>query len=194
MSKKLNIDKPYVEKLINGDHSAYEYLFNKYHKKMYHFSLNYLSKEDAEGLVQEIFLKIWIKREDLDPNLSFNSYLFTSAKNAIFNLNRKKINEGKYIQDLVHYLEKNNIDTEQTVVFNELNKIVEDAVKNLPQKRKEIYLLKRQEDLSYKEIADKMAISVKTVENHINKALHSLRDAIKHSWTTAVLLIVSFFS
>ncbi len=76
-----------------GDSKAFEKLFQKYHKKLYSFLFYLLhTKEDAEEIVQETFVKIWEKREDLIDGYSFDSFLFTIAKNAFLNQNRKKIN------------------------------------------------------------------------------------------------------
>lgn len=96
MGQEKNIDYELVKFLKKGDLFAFDQLFSKYSKKLYYFAKDYLgSKEDAEGLVQEIFLMVWDKRKELKEYLSFNAFLYTLSYYAIRKYFRKKVREKK---------------------------------------------------------------------------------------------------
>ena len=154
-----------------GDTKAFEKLFQKYHKKLYAFLFHLLhSKEDAEEIVQETFIKIWEKREDFIEGYSFDSFLFTVAKNAFLNLNRKKVNR-RVFEDHPDFLEETSRgETDGYIIFQETREIINTVINGLPPKRKEIFLLRRIEGLTRKEIAEKLGISVITVDNQLTKA------------------------
>lgn len=120
-----------------GNTIAFEKLFQKYHKKLYAFLFHLLhSKEDAEEIVQETFIKIWEKREDFIEGYSFNSFLFTIAKNAFLNLNRKKINRRVFENHLDFLEEISTGKTDDYVIFQETRNIINTIIEGLPPKRK----------------------------------------------------------
>lgn len=180
MSETNNIqDSKLLEQLKLDDNKAFESLYYKYNEQLYYFSVKYLkSKEDAEGLVQDIFAKIWEIRKSI-TNQSFSSFLFTIAKNTIFNKHRKKVNENTYKEHLRAHFDEIYNKTENDIILNDLKSRIDKQVAKLPPKRKEIYLLSREKGLSYKEIAEKLNISEKTIESHIRLALKSLRAALR---------------
>ena len=172
-------DPEIIDRLKQGDDTAFETLYYKYIDKVYYFALRYLrTKEDAEGLTQDIFIKIWENRFSLKPGLSLNSYIFTIAKNTIFNKNRKKINEKAYVEYLKNHLDEVYDKTENDIILNEVKNLIDDAVNQLPAKRKQIFKLSRFEGLSYKEISMKLKLSERTVETHIRLALKTVRNTL----------------
>jgi RNA polymerase sigma-70 factor (ECF subfamily) len=148
------------------------------------------SREDSEGIVQDVFLRIWDKRASLNEELSFNAYIFKIAKNLIYTRTSRKVTEHAYL-DYAHYFssEMRHL-TEEAVFFSDLNSINERFIQQLPAKRKQIFLLSRSEGLNNKEIARRLNISVSTVENQINKTLKSLRDYLCQYDINFPLLIV----
>jgi len=175
-----------------GDIKAFEKLFQKYHKKLYVFLFHLLhSKEDTEEIVQEAFIKIWEKREEFKEEHSFNSFLFTIAKNSFLNLNRKKINL-KVFEDHLDFVEiTSTVKTDDYVLFKETKEIINIIINDLPPKRKEIFLLRRIEGLSRNEIAEKLGISIITVDSQLTKANIYLKDQLKKY---SVLLLILFLS
>ncbi|QGY47797.1 RNA polymerase sigma-70 factor [Maribellus comscasis] len=175
-----------------GDSRAFEKLFQKYHKKLYAFLFNLLhSKEDAEEIVQDTFIKIWQKREDFIDGYSFHSFLFTIAKNAFLNLNRKKINRVVF-EDRLNFLEEISSErTDDYIIFKETKEIINTIIEGLPPKRKEIFLLRKIEGLSRKEIAEKLDISIITVDNQLMKANIYLKDELKKY---SLLLLILFLN
>lgn len=156
---------------------AFDQLFSKYSKKLYYFAKGYLgSKEDAEGLVQEVFLMVWNKRKELKEHLSFNAFLYTVTYNAIRKYFRKKAREKKYLDRfLVDYDGKYN-KTVTDIEYNNLLELANEAIEKLPEKRKLIFQLSRHKGLSNMEIAKRMGVSKKTVENQIHSAFKFLRE------------------
>lgn len=175
-----------------GDIEAFEKLFQKYHKKLYVFLFQLLhSKEDAEEIVQEAFIKIWEKREEFKEEHSFNSFLFTIAKNSFLNLNRKKINR-RVIDNHLDFVEvTSSVNTDDYVIFQETKDILNLIINDLPPKRKEIFLLRRIEGLTRKEIAKELGISVITVDSQLTKANTYLKDQLKKY---SILLLVLFLT
>lgn len=183
-------DKLLVNRLIKDNRAAFEQLFRKYHEQVYYFALRYMkTKEDAEEVVQEIFIRIWENRKSIDPAQSFGNYLFTICRNFMFNQNRKKINEQAYIEYVKNYLLQINFKTEDDIVFSDLLQWLNKQIEMLPPQQKQIYRLSRNENMTHKQIADKMHISVKTVETHIRLALKTIRKSLDHELVCLFLLL-----
>ena len=135
---------------------------------------------DAEEIVQEVFTRIWLHKDQLKANLPIVPYLIKIARNLLINKSKKRLHELAYREYRIHKrgLNKNNR-TEEMVFFNELEHIVGEEVEHFSPKRKRIFKMSREKGLSTKEIAEQMNISVSTVENQMNKALKILKDRLK---------------
>ena len=180
-----------IKAFKKGDSKAFEQLFERYHKKLFAFLYQlFHSKEDAEEIVQETFVKIWEKREEFIEGYPFESFLFKIAKNAFLNMNRKNINRRVFEERLHWFYETSSENTDEYLIFKETREIIEVLVEDLPPRRKEIFLLRRMEGLSRKEIAKKLNISVITVDNQLLKANKILKEELKkYSLLLMVLLI-----
>jgi RNA polymerase sigma-70 factor (ECF subfamily) len=177
MEQEKNTDYKLVKSLKKGDLFAFDQLFSKYSKKLYYFAKGYLgSKEDAEGLVQEVFLLVWNKRKELKEHLSFNAFLYTVTYNAIRKYFRKKAREKKYLDKFLEDYDGKHNKTVADIEYNNLQELANKAIEKLPEKRKLIFKLSRHEGLSNMEIAKRLDISKKTVENQIHSALKFLRE------------------
>jgi RNA polymerase sigma-70 factor (ECF subfamily) len=176
---ELSREKQIVLKVIEGNHEAFAQLYDMYAERIYYFALRFMiSKEDAENITQEVFVKVWETRDRLDVNLSLSSYLFTIAKNTIFNIHRKRVNELAYLEHLGNYLELNHVRLENEIIFRDIQDHLEKLINELPPQRKKVFELSRKHGLSHKEIADQLNISEKTIETHIRLALKTLRDGL----------------
>jgi len=193
MGQEKNTDYELVKSLKRGDLFAFDKLFSKYSKKLYYFAKGYLgSKEDAEGLIQEVFLMVWNKRKELKENLSFNAFLYTVTYNAIRKYFRKKAREKKYLDRfLVDYDGKYN-KTVTDIEYNNLLELANEAIEKLPEKRKLIFQLSRHKGLSNIEIAKRLDISKKTVENQIHSALKFLREQFGKETLLTILFYYLF--
>lgn len=167
---------------------AFDLLYRKYNKKLYKFGLSILkSTEESENLIQDVFLNLWENRRKVEKDASIKSYLFTIAYNSAITIIRKKSRESEFVEYLMSlqkiYEEPVNMELE----YNELTNKLDEIIKALPQRQKEVYLLHRIECLKYNEIAERMHISVNTVENHMSHALRTIREKLGNYSLLAIL-------
>ena len=172
-------EKLLIKQFKGGDHNAFKVLYHKYAPKLFGFSRKYLNSDiESEEIVQEVFIRIWEKKENIDENQSFSSYVFQAAKHKIFNGFRKKVNEQAYLDFLILSDNSSSSFTEMEVEYREIKEKADQAIKAMPPKRQEIFRLSREQGLKNKEIAEKLQISIKTVENQMGQALKFLRDEL----------------
>jgi RNA polymerase sigma-70 factor (ECF subfamily) len=164
----------------NGDQKAFEKLFERYHKKLYAYLMRLLnSKEDAEEIVQESFIKIWEMREEFIEGYPFDALLFKIAKNTFLNFTRQKVNR-RVFED--HFQLINEIEAEKAddyVIFKETREIIRLIIDDMPPRRREVFIMKKIEGLTRKEISEKLGISIITVDSHLLKANNYLKNELK---------------
>ena len=165
-----------LEQVALGNENAFRQLFDRYWKRI-HGIARALTKSPvvAEEMVQDIFLKIWLNRENLTNIHSFEAYFVTVARNHILNELRKKVKEEPFTQHLLDYLQDFSNNPEQLIIKEEKEKLVNAAVDTLPTQQKAVFQLSREELLSQEEISHKLHISTNTVKVHMNKALKGIR-------------------
>ncbi len=189
MDQKKNTDYELVKSLKKGDLFAFDKLYSKYSKKLYYFTKGYLgSKEDAEGLVQQVFLLIWNKRKELKEDLSFNAFIFTVTYNAIRKYFRKKAREKKYLDKFLEDYDGQYNKMFADIEYHNLQELAKIEIEKLPEKRKLIFELSRNEGLTNIEISKRLDISKKTVENQIYSALKFLREQFEKETILTLLL------
>lgn len=172
-----NLSVPELVGLLQtGDQKAYNELYKLFSPKILNTCKKmYLNQQDAEGVVQEVFLKVWEKRIALDSTLSFNAYLLTIMRSLIFNQSKKQALEIAYQKYNIHFLRKVDNSTEENVHFEEIKLFTNQAIASLPKGQKEVISLKFSEHLTSEEIAEKLHISKRTVENQLYKATKKLK-------------------
>ena len=176
-----------------GSEEAFKTLFEKYSKRLYYIAFQYLNdQEESEEIVQEVFYKVWLNYASIKPELPFIPYLIRIAKNILINRSKRKLVESAYIQTLQSNDALQNRQTEEKVIFQETKKIVNKLVQQFPAKRKEIFILSRYRGFSNKEISEKLNISERTVENHINKGLKFLKEKLTvYGFIQLLLLLIA---
>jgi len=163
--------------------NAFDQVYDLYVHRLFSFTFKILKNEaEADDIVQEVFVKIWESKHQLEETKQLHSYIFTIAYNCSIDLIRKRINNHKYIE----YLKKLSVREAEPIgiselEYNELKGQVDNLISKLPERQKQVYLLHREQGLTYPEIAVRLSISKNTVENHMVKALHSLRRQMSHS-------------
>ncbi|MFZ1082766.1 MAG: RNA polymerase sigma-70 factor [Candidatus Kryptoniota bacterium] len=167
-----------IQSVNRGEETAIEAMFLVYYDGLCRFTQRLTnSRDDVEDLVQDIFVKIWMNREEWNPKGSIRAYLFKAARNQAFNfLKRRKageMTEGDNGQLLTAYS-----DPVEDMIDAEILERISRAIEKLPQGTKLVFTLNRQEGLSYSEIAEVLGISVKTVGNQISRALRHLRKEL----------------
>ena len=183
-------DRTMVEQLRAGDVNSFNQIFEKYHKKIYYFALRYLQKkEEAEDVVQEVFLNLWWYREQIKKDYTFNRYLFKITFNTICRYFRKQASVRKGNNMILKNLMNEDRSTDLEIEYDNLMEIAGKYIDKLPSKRKKVYLLRINTNLTTEEIARQLNISKKTVENHITRA----KDFIKKSLVDENILSVLFF-
>ncbi len=191
--KPISNDRELVGSLQQGDAEAFDKLFGKYAIRLYSFGFKYLrSKEDAEGLVQGVFLKVWENRKKLKQEASFQSFLFTIAYNDICNIFRKRLNERKFYEKLSLELTENMVLTDNRMDFKSVLEQVNRLIEQLPEQQKLVFLKSRQEGLSSKQIASELNLSPGTVDNYISAATKFIRSKLS-SDNLAFLLFMSLW-
>jgi len=168
-----------VTALKEGDAHAFELLFGHYSKRLYYFALGYLkSKADAEEIVQEVFYKVWEIRKTLKPELSFKAYIFKISYRMINELFLKVTREQLYKHEIIATSLDADNNLEARIDYHSLLELVEKIVNGLPPRQKDIFIRRKKEDIPVKEIAAFLGISPKTVENHLNEALRTIKNGL----------------
>lgn len=178
-------------KVASGDEIAFRRLFERYWDNIYGVAFTFTkSPVIAEEMVQDVFVKIWTKREQLPEIKNFNDYLFIIARNHIFSVLRKKIYEEPFADHLKDYfLEASNL-PDQQLLYREAENLVQEAVAQLPPQQHLIYCLSRKDGLNQDEIASKLNISKNTVKSHMSKALQFIRNYLQmHTEITAFAIL-----
>ncbi|GAA3583411.1 RNA polymerase sigma-70 factor [Snuella lapsa] len=170
----------------NEDKFAYRVLYNVYYPKLLHIAKSYVAnKEDAEEIVQDVFVKIWHKKDAIDINTNINGYIYQITRNACIDFLRAAKNrlslEGN-IEQLEAALNFHVLsdDSASNILEEELKLQILNAIDSLPDKCKHIFIKSRMEGLKNVEISEELKISKKTVEGHISKAIKHLRIHLKH--------------
>ncbi|UII24265.1 RNA polymerase sigma-70 factor [Fulvivirga ligni] len=183
----------HIGRLIKaGDEKAFEHLFRANYAGMCGYAMKYLEeKEQAEEVVQDVFMHFWDKRTALEVSGSLEAYLFRSVRNACLNKLKHARVRLQYAAAQEHeekYKEGQMVDG---VVELELQEKIEECIGQLPPERQKIFLLSREEGLKYREIADQLKISVKTVEAQMGKALKFLKENLQEY--LPVILSLAYF-
>jgi RNA polymerase sigma-70 factor (ECF subfamily) len=179
--------------ISKGSHEAFAHFFEIYEKRMYGFLYKmFRSREEVEELMQIVFVKVWENRATINHELSPNAYVFKIARNCALNMLRQKAYKLLLEKQLI---ENSNIieDGETPLIDEDLKRHIESLVTNIPERRREIFKLRYEKDLSYKEIAEQLSISENTVNTQISLALNYLRKELgKELWAVAFPLIIFF--
>jgi len=189
------LDKQLVSLIKKDDHFAFDKLFHKYGPSLYLFVKSILKNEsEAEEAVQDVFYKIWEKRKDLDPDLSFKSYLFTIASNTTKKIYRKKLLEDKYKQEVALELNFNQTTDLNVVEYKNILDYIDTIIGKLPSSRRQIFIFSKKDGLKNPEIAKILNISEQTVKNQLVVALKFLRsEAQKDNNEIGFLFFLLFY-
>lgn len=183
-----------IIQIRKGNKLAFSQLFRLYYPKIFSF-INQLLKDRllAEEITQDVFLRLWINREKINLDLSFDSYLFTIAKNIVLNFFKKKKIEQRYIDRTLRNFETSYVDAEEDFYFKDLLSLIEQAVSEMPPQQQKVFRLSREEGLLHAEIAEKLGISKRTVERHIYSSLVFLRKIIEKNYLFLFLYKIIYF-
>ncbi|WP_300979126.1 RNA polymerase sigma-70 factor [Flavobacterium sp.] len=185
-------DAVLIKRLRNGDKQALTDMYNEYWQLLFVSSFNVIKdKELCEDIIQDIFMNLWNNREKLEINISLKGYLYACARYQVFHQLKK--NKDKLHVEFLDDLDKRfqHSTPETQMIHDELVQQISFIIDTLPEKCQLVYKLSRDEQLSHKEIAERLEISTKTVENHITKALHVIRLSMGSTTSIAMVLWLS---
>tara|TARA_R110002050_G_scaffold273113_1_gene417070 strand:- start:69589 stop:70254 length:666 start_codon:yes stop_codon:yes gene_type:complete len=175
--------------LKKGDESAYAHLINTYNRPLFVYVLSLTNDHDqSEDIVQNVFLKVWLSRKRLNVNYSIKSFLYKAAYNEFINQyhkNRAISNLEKVYMDAL----QEAVDDKNSELLERKIALVNKGIKQLPRKCKETFLLSKKEGLTNIEIAEHLGISIKTVEGHLTKAYHLLREKVGNQLKEILFLL-----
>lgn len=160
---------------LQGDDKAFEMVYRYYYSRLHSFIFKYIrDKMETEDMVAEVLLRVWQKRNSIKAN-TFENYLFTIARNLLITAWRKKIDFLFSLDAVDENLSNSDSDS---LIYKELTEVYQQSLNDLPEQRRRIFLMHREESLTYNEIADKLHISPKTVENQMSASLKHLRSSL----------------
>ena len=185
-------ERSLILRLIGGDEDAFCELYATYKNRLIYFAMRFLkSREYAEDVFQDAFTEVWQSRRFINPDASFSSYLYTIMRNRILNQLRNAANEEKLKESILSQALDYTEDTKREVMLNDLKSLISHALQQLTPRQREIFEMSREAQLSHKEIADKLGISVNTVQEHISISLKLIRTyLIKYSGSEYVDLLL----
>lgn len=185
-------ERELVIRLIDGDENAFCELYAAYKNRLLYFAMKFVKSRDfAEDIFQDAFTIIWQSRRFISPDASFSSYLYTIMRNRILNQIRDADKESTLKEQILSQAVDYTDDTRENILANDLRVIINKALQKLTPRQREIFEMSRETQMSHKEIANALGISVNTVQEHISVSLRIIRTFLsKYSDTYTDVLIV----
>ena len=182
-------------KIKHGDKDAYQELFIRYAPRIFNFANSYLkNKDEAEELLQNVFLKVWENHSSLNESKNIKAYIFKIAINAFYDYVKRKNIENAFIDFAKNNYEVKSNSTWQDVIYNEMVSNLNALVEKLPEQRRKIFRLSKEDGLTNDEIAHKLNLSKRTVENQLYRALSFLKEHFKEVSVVALLFFYIYCS
>lgn len=180
--------------LRTGDHAAFTEIYNRYWEKLADAAFQRLrSREDAEEVVQEVFVSLYIRREDISPKSTLEAYLKTALKFKVIDAYRAQQLHYTHIDKLIEEASLQPLAADDQLDIKELKKRVREAAERLPEKCREVFIMSRYEQLSHQEIADRTGIAVSTVKKHLHRAMEILREEFKGNQFDLMMICMLIF-
>lgn len=176
----LNSDAVLARRLKENEKSAFELIFNKFSRKLYYFALGYVhSQAETEEIIQNVFISLWENRDMLNEAFPLQSYLYKITVNHIYNYFKHQSVRRHYVENMILDGSEEDLEAEQNILANDLEEVVNRFVGDLPLRQQIIYRLSRMDGLCHAEIAQRMGLSIRSVENHIYRTLKYIREKLK---------------
>ena len=188
-----NDERSLVLRLIDGNEDEFCELYAAYKNRLIYFAMRFLkSREYAEDVFQDAFTIIWQGRRFINPDASFSSYLYTIVRNRILNQLRDLVNQDKLKEQILQQAVDYSNDTQNEILANDLKQLISCAMQQLTPRQRKIFEMSREQQMSHKEIADVLGISVNTVQESISTSLRTLRFYLKKNFMVGTDLILLF--
>jgi len=192
--KLSNSEQHIIERIYSGDRSAFSYIYKEYFNALCTYALNYFEdKEDVKNIVQDVIISLWENRSKAKEIKTLRSYLFGSVHNQCLNyLKHKRVVEKHQAEISFTLLELSLKTVDYLESSEEVNGILQ-TIESLPEQTRNVFKMKRFEELSYKEIAEKLGISDRTVDTHMTKAMRLLKEKLGHLLLIVIINIAFFY-
>ncbi|WP_316836505.1 RNA polymerase sigma-70 factor [Pedobacter nutrimenti] len=178
--KPIEHENRLLVEIAGGDQRAFTEIFDFYQRYVYLYGKKLTRSDDLAGeIVQDVFLKIWIGREKLSEIESFGAYLNRVVRNHSLNVIRKLAQDAKSTHELKVHARESDESTTELLDYNDSNRILNQAIENLPPQQRMVYTLCHVEGMKYEEAAAKLNISSRTVQAHMGQALKNIREHFK---------------
>jgi RNA polymerase sigma-70 factor (ECF subfamily) len=189
--KILPNERELFARMANGDQQAFTKIFYHYTQRIYGFILSKTKSEElTEEIVQEVFIKVWEKRVEINDVLSPQAYIMNMALNKMYDFLRKMASEEKLKQQVWTSIQSYSNITEETLDLHESQELLNEAIEQLPPQQKKIFILSRQQGLSHQQIAEELKLSPKTVNNHLTEALRFIKNYLQKTPGASLTLLM----
>lgn len=189
---KLEAEPQLLQRAAEGSREAYAMLYKHYLPKLYKYLYDITrSKEDSEEILQDVFLKLWEKKEDLGDIKTLSGYLFGIARNKLMNRYDHQKVQRKAIDYFAQHKEEIRSTTEDLYIYRQYNEVVQRAINALPPKRRQVFEMSTQQELSHDEIARELKISKSMVKKQLYAANNYVKEYLQlHAGLTATIAVV----
>lgn len=181
-----------TEQFLTGNLKTFEMIFNQYYRPLVQYGNTFMKDlDEAEDVVQQVFVSVWEKRERTEIHTSLRALLYKAVHNACLN----RIKQQKVRRDFAHseVMSHHSEAVSDPLQEKELQQHIEDAVSMLPEQCAKIFRMSRFEQLKYQEIADQLGLSVKTIENQMGKALKLMRESLKDYLPVFIFFLALYY-
>lgn len=177
---KLTDEQALLQRTADGSREAFEKLYTHYYAGLYRFiSFIIDSHEDTEEIIQDIFLKIWLKKETLIGIRAFDDYLFRMARNRVFDMTRQSRSRLNLSRQLGQSAQAATDSTYNAIIFQEYHEIALEAINLLPPRKKEIFLMNARDEMTAQEIADQLGTTRGAIKKQLFEAIHFVKDHLR---------------
>ena len=187
-------ERELILQLIDGEEHAFCELYSDYRNRLNYFAMKFLKSQSfAEDIFQDTFTIVWQSRKFIDPDSSFSSYLYTIMRNRILNALRHLENEQELKSSIYNQAVDTDQNAEENAVTKDFMEQIAKAMEKLTSRQREIFDMSRNREMSHKEIAQALGISVNTVQEHISSALKTIRAHFGNNSSTYIDLLLLLF-
>lgn len=184
-------ERALVLQLIEGDEDAFCELYAAYKNRLIYFAMRFLkSREYAEDIFQDAFTIVWQSRRFINPDASFSAYLYTIMRNRILNQLRDLANQDKLREQIFSQAVNYTNETKDEILVNDLRQFISRALQQLTPRQREIFEMSRERQMSHREIAEALGISVNTVQESISISLRTLRTCLEKNSVIGAELVL----
>lgn len=179
-----------LQQMIAGDAMAFRKIYEFYSGRVFAFAFSHIKSRDmAEEAVQEVFIRLWTKRDQIRLDKSLEGYIKVAVRNQIINMLRKAALDHSIQQKIGNALEALRNSPPEQLLEKELSKLLDLAVKGLSPQQQLVYRLSREEELTYEQISLRLGISKETTKTHMKEALKSIRNYIRRHADLGCLIL-----